>query len=223
MKPLPTPFLAAVAAFGLVALPARAAMDNPIPRSTATLTTERPHPGITLDFPGGTVAQLVAALANSGCGFNLIGQPGNLTAAIPPLSLRNANTFAFAQALDNLLQADGMTLGGDWSSNVFTVEMRPPDEKSARGSLTQSCQLSPELKLQSLDAILDAIRSAWALDPAHDPASLHLKFHPATQLLLISGPPEAVRIALDVVRHLTAPPAEDGKSERLPAPVLGPR
>jgi hypothetical protein len=221
MKSLPISVLAAFAAFGLIAFPARAAEDNPLPRSTATLTTGRPPARVTLDFPGGTVAQLIASLASSSSSFNLIGAPGDLAAAIPPFSLRNANTFAFAQALDNLLQADGLTLGGDWSSNVFTVEKRPADEKSAGGALTQSCLLSQELKVQSIDAILDAIRTAWALDPAHDPSALHLKFHPATQLLLISGPSEGVRIALNVVRHLTVPPAEDETSERLSAPVLG--
>jgi hypothetical protein len=221
MKSPPTSVLTAVAALGLVALAARAAEDNPLPRSTATLTTGSPPPAVTLNFPGGTVAQLIASLASSGSRFNLIGEPGDLAAAIPPFSIRNANTFAFAQALDNLLQADGLTLGGDWSSNVFTVEKRPADDKSARGTLTQSCLISQELKAQSIDAIVDAIRTAWALDPAHDPSALHLKFHPATQLLLISGPPEAVRIALNVVRHLTVPPAEEEKSERLSAPVLG--
>lgn len=223
MKSLPIPLLAAIAAFGLVALPARAALDNPLPRSSATLTTGTPPAVVTLDFPGGTLAQLIALLGNSGSSFNLIGEPGELVAALPPLSVRNASTFAFAQALDTLLQADGLTLGGDWSSNVFTVAKRPADEKSAGGALTQSCLISQELKVQSIDAIVDAIRTAWALDPAHDPKALRLKFHPATQLLLISGPPEGVRIALDVVRHLTAPPAEDGKTERLPAPVIGQR
>jgi hypothetical protein len=221
MKSLPIPFLAAVAALGLFAPPARATLDNPIPPSTATLTTGRPPAAVTLDFPGGTVAQLIALLGNSHSSFNLIGEPGDLAASLPPLSVRNASTFAFAQALDNLLQADDLTLGGDWSSNVFTVEKRPADEMSAHGNLTQSCLISQELKLQSIDAIVDAIRTAWALDPAHDPSALRLKFHPATQLLLISGPPEGVRLALNVVRHLTVPPAQDEKTERLSTPVLG--
>jgi hypothetical protein len=224
MRSPPASLLAvAAAAFVLVNPNALPADDNPLPRSTATLTTARPPPGVTLNFPGGTLAQLIAALANSGSNFNLIGEPGDLSATIPPLSVRNANTFAFAQALDSLLQADALTLGGDWSSNVFTVEKRPADEKGASGTLTQSCQLSPELKLQPIDAIVDAIRSAWALDPAHDPKALRLQFHPATRLLLISGPPEGVRIALNVIRHLSVPPPEDESSERLPAPALGHR
>jgi len=211
--------LAAGAVLGVAGLRARA-QDIPAPPSSVTVTTARPAPGITLDFPGGTIDQFIAALASSRANFNVVAQPADLGAILPPLSVRHANTFAFAQALDSLLQVDGLTLGGEWSSNVFTIEKLPADAKGGPATLTQSCQLSLELKQQSLDSILDAIRTAWTLDPAHNPDALRLKFHPATQLLLISGPPDAVRIALNVIHHLSVPPAEDEKPDRLaPAPV----
>jgi hypothetical protein len=209
-------FVLAITALGFVAPLALGNEEAFLPRSSVTFTTETPPAGISLDFPGGTIAQLAAALISSGTDFSLVGEPGDLAAALPPLYVRNVNTFAFAQTLDSLLRADGLTLGGDWSSHLLTVEKRPPEPKNGPPTVTQSCQLSQELKVQSINAILYSIRVAWALDPSHVPYKLRLQFDPATQLLLISGPPESVRISLNVIRHLTVPPAPEETFERLP-------
>src|SRR5882724_3094246 len=55
---------------------------------------------VTIDFPGGTVAQLVAAFAKTPGGpLNIIGEQKDLATVLPPFSVQNATLNAFAPAL----------------------------------------------------------------------------------------------------------------------------
>jgi len=196
--------------------PPPSAFRFPLSPSTASLTTPKPPPTVSVDFPGGTIAQLVAVLTKSGSGFNLIGDSDDLTTVLPAISVQNANVYDFAQALDAILRPHGLSLGGDWNSNIFAVEKRQAEVNRGPGDLTRSYPLTDELKTHSLDEIEAAVRAAWQLDPTHDAKALRLLFDAATKLLLISGPPEAVHIAFDVIGHISAPRPDDGKPDRLP-------
>ncbi len=147
--------------------------------------------------------------------------PADLETPIPPFNLRNANLGTVINVLATFLLAHGLELkivGGD--------NPHPPDAKSlvcvlnrteaARAESKRAAQTEFEsLPLsehihgaQTIETIVDAIRTAWELDPARDPIALRLKFHPATKLLLVSGPAPAGLIAQRVVSGLQKKPAQ---------------
>lgn len=168
---------------------------------------------VTVDFPGGPVSALIAAIQKfSGAGgFNVIGEKADLAIELPPFSMRNADVSALASALSGVLQPRGYQLvpNGRSQSPVFTLRKLFSYEAANfedRTSKFQSFQLGPYLEYQSVDDIVGAVRTAWELDPTHNPGALRLKFHPPTGILLVSGPPsgiEAVSIVLGQLRRST--------------------
>ena len=204
--------VSAFAQIGLSAVAAEPAASSTNPTATAV---SRPAASlINLDFPGGTVAELVATTAKTEGGtFNLIGEKADMAAELPPFSLRNAEPQALAVALDSLLKARGLEVGG--SSNLFVLRKRShPEAPAAPKNFVESFPLTSQLEFQSVDDIVDAIRMAWQLDPAHDPAALRLKFHPATKLLFVSGTGEAIGLAHSVIINLKQPPSPQAVATR---------
>jgi hypothetical protein len=213
MKKILLPFLlAALAAFTLPLLRAQ--------EPTAAPAKAPPTPLISLDFPGGTLAQFVALAAKTPGGpVNVIGEPADLATQLPAFSLQNVHPDLVARALNNFLFGRGLTLvpsglNVPGSRDLYTVQrtdkrprpmMPPPDA-------FESMQLGPFLEQYKIDDIVGAIRAAWELDPTHDAGAMRLKFHPPTSILLVSGPPEAIMVASKTVgtlkrrdEHLYAP------------------
>ena len=161
-------------------------------------------------------AFLAAASENTDRSFTLInaGDPADLETQLPPFVLRDVNWGTVIGVLDNLLLTRGLNLrfvGGDnhdpsLAKSVICV-LRPTEMPQAARRSTQpefeSFQLADYISAnQTLEVIVDAIRTAWELDPTHDATALRVKFHPATKILLVSGPSPATSIAKQVVSGL---------------------
>lgn len=185
---------------------------------------------IDIDFSGGTIAQFVTALSRENTGvFNLIGEKADLDSPLPPFSIRRADPNALAYALDTLLRPRGLTVTGSnlQFGGIYIVKKLPPDQIPpvffGPKSTFLSIQLAPYLERQSVDDIVGAIRNAWALDPDHRPEQLRLQYHPATKLLLASGPNnEAGNIIGQVIGTLERSPPQSAKGNPNPAPVAAP-
>ncbi len=213
---LPRRFLlTALVGLGLSILRPLGAADAPAPSAPSQPAPEQPKL-INIDFPGGTIAELITALRKDNAGaFNLIGEKADLATVLPAFSVRNAQPNSFATALDALLRPHGLYLGsGGYSQNGVFVVLRgqtPPASEVPKNAFL-SIQLAPYLEAQSVDDIVGAIRAAWTLDPKHRAEDLRLQFHPATKLLLVSGPPQetdgVVRQVMGSLR-LSASPAKE--------------
>jgi len=163
----------------------------------------------TIDFPGGTVTDLLAAVAKTGASFNVVGEKADLMTEIPPFSVRNVTAEILAPALNQLFAPRGLFLGNtsNFSNQVYLLTKKRPDQPS-RPTFFNSYQLSPYLAQQSIDDIVDAIQSAWALDPSIKATSPQLKYHPATSILFVSGSSEALGTAQQVIYSLKRKPDE---------------
>lgn len=161
---------------------------------------------INVDFPGGSVAQFVAAVAKSDSGlFTIIGEKEEMEVILPPISLRNIEVTALQNTLRALLTPHGLelTLTGVGISVLYKNNnsnfFRPQIENH---SAFESFQLKRFLADNSVDDIVAAIRAGWELDPAHDRNALHLKFHPPTSVLLVSGPSDAIMLTKDILGQI---------------------
>ncbi len=164
---------------------------------------------MSIDFPGGTVGQLIAVLNKAKSPFNLIAEKSDQDIEIPAFSLRNVQVQAVGTCLAQWLQSKGYTLGSpNWNSNerdgnaVYFISKDPRATRATNSFVP--FQLWPQLEYQSIDDIVGAIRTAWELDPAHAPSDLKMKFHPATSVLLVVGPTQAIEIATRVIGSLKA-------------------
>jgi hypothetical protein len=193
------------------------AADSPAPVTRPVVVSQ----SVNIDFRGGTIADLVAAISKTGNGyFNIVGEQADLAAPVPAFSLRNADPASLAGALSQLLQPRGLAVvptGGNPNSAVYVV-VRHGVQSRIEPSTFYSAQLTPYLGPQSIDDIIAAIRMAWELDPANDPKGLQLKFHPATSILLLAGPQRAIECALKVISALKRTSDEQPQSAKKPAP-----
>jgi hypothetical protein len=203
---LPAFFTAALA---LAAFARPAFGQDALPPSTVNLA-QRPAtstPTVSIDFAGGSVADFLAALKKSGTNFNLLANPEDLATPLPAFSVRNTLPTQFARALSQLISGRGFSIEQSGSGPigldpVFVLVRQSP---TAHVSF-ESFQMESYLQKQSIQDIIDAIRLAWSMNPAHRPDDLQLKFHPATKLLLVAGPSEAIQQAKQIVSSLNPPP-----------------
>jgi len=150
---------------------------------------------LNLNFPGGSLETLIAALHGPDNGsFNVIatGQPTGFSIDLPSFSLRNANWVTVGTVLDHFLGPRGYRLAfvsGDTESPekarsvVYTLDrLAPPGELNRAPELEfESFQLADKIYGdQTIESIVDAIRAAWELEPSHAASALRIKFHPPT-------------------------------------------
>jgi hypothetical protein len=185
------------------------------------------NPGlISVDFPGGTFADLLKAITNSGgVAFNVVGEKAVLATDLPAFSIRNALPLSVAAALNQLIAPRGLNLlnPGNYSPEVYVLSERRPASFN-EPVVFDSFQLASYLEKQGIDDIVGAIHTAWELNSVHKADALQLKFHPPTKLLLVSGSPEAVNIARQVVSTLMGAP-EKGPitNSATPAATMSPQ
>lgn len=182
--------------------------------TTATTSTQRV---VSVDFPGGPFSTLLAAANRDGANFNVVGEKADLAVELPAFAVRNADTGAFATALDNLLSKRGYRLeqssrapsAGQAAVYVLRKRLETEDAygRVVYNSRIQAFQLQPYLAMQNVDAIIGAIRVGWALDPANNPEALRLQFHPPTSILVVSGSPEAITLTQQILGQLVRDPA----------------
>lgn len=193
---------------------------DPVAADQPKSATSAPHTLLTIDFPGGSIAQFVAKVSESGATpFNVVGEKADLATQLPPFSVRNAELTAVASALSRMVAMHGLILMAttpDETNTVYTVGKMASFEVGPKAF--KSFQMAPYLQTQPIDAIVDAIRVAWQLDAGHDPKALELKYHPATTLLLASGPSEAVVLVDKVISSLNPPGSAAETKSGAPTP-----
>lgn len=200
----------------LLAAPLAAVHGDPATPSSSAAATDRSAAAsdksaalLTLDFPGGTLADLLALMDKTGGAptINVIGDKAALSTQVQGFTVQNADRDGVLRAIGQLLRGKGVTLEQvDRGMFIVRSDGQPKEPRWARGrtgAIFDSFPLAGIVdEQQSVDSIVDAIRAAWTLNPAHDVNALQIKYHPATKLLLISGPPEAVEITRQIVRSL---------------------
>ncbi len=181
--------------------------DAPTVEIIATLVDPK---GISVDFPGGSLAQLLAAISKSNSEpFNLIAPHDALALAVPQFSVRNVSPRNLALALDQIL--DGYIVDfpkGETERDgqpIFTIrpsQIQPPAAKheKAKPERFKSYPIDRIVLGQiPVEKVIEAINSAWTLDPANKIEDLKLKYHTATGTLLVSTREEAALITTDQV------------------------
>ena len=176
---------------------------------------------ISLDFPGGSLAKLLSTVSQAReVSFNVIGadDSAGFDAELPAFSLHNANLETLFTVLHQMLGVRGFKLepAGHLDGNSAVCVLRRAETalviKPPPSTYFASYQLAPYLKDQSVDDIVGAIRTAWELEPSHDSNALHVKFHPGTSILLVSGPVDGINLSRDVIAHLKHAPEPQPKS-----------
>jgi hypothetical protein len=184
---------------------------------------------ISIDFPGGPLDQLMVVLAKTNTGgFNLLSEdPKMLATIVPPFSVHNVTPTAFAAALNLFFAPRSLVVekiipdqfyGGQDHPGPDVYVMRAAKSSTAAPGRFLAFQLAPYLEQQSIDDIVGAVRAAWELDPTHKPDELHVKFHPPTSILLVSGPSDALNISQQVIQSLK----RGSTAPRVPAPTPTP-
>ena len=172
-------------------------------------------PRFDLDFPGGTPADLVAAIDKaSGQTLNVIIPAEYAQIPLPSLRLKNVN-------VPRLFKAFGeATHKSVWEGNVLVrnsvLNFVTKDERVSPSSIwtfriegmgliataTRFYSLAPYLRADiTVDDITTAIRTGWELRGVKAPPTL--KFHQETQLLIAVGQPEELATIVDVLDVLT--------------------
>lgn len=204
MNPRPTRTLLSFVclSFALTVGPTRGAepVAPPTPRIArpGTLTVD-------VDFPGGTFAQFVARLKSSdGAGFDLLSDAALAETPMPRIRLANIELQSLIVAVQSLLRGSNVMITAA-PSNVLVLTKNPVFVPAPLppGPTFQAFQLAPYLATLSIDDITDAIATAWAGEPKRDPKAVTLKFHPATKVLFVYGPAEAITMATQIIPQLS--------------------
>ncbi len=156
--------------------------------------------GINVDFPGGTLAQLLASINSSeSAPFNLIASKEVLALPLPAFALRNVSPRDLAMAIDWLLDGYIIDLPAENPDRdglpVFTVRVNPdrinPSSEQAEGASKperfQSFPISALGGRFPVEEVVSTLNAAWTIDPSHRPEALRIKYHAATGILLVSS------------------------------------
>ena len=176
--------------------------------------TEAALPRFDLDFPGGTPADLIAAIEKaSGQTLNVIIPAEYAQLPLPSLRLKNVNVPRLFKAFGEATQKT--VRSGNFSVET-TVNFITQDERVSPSSIwyfhvrgfapnvvaTRFYSLAPYLRADiTVDDITTAIRTGWELRGVKAPPIL--KFHQETQLLIAVGEPEELAVIVDVLDVLT--------------------
>lgn len=136
-----------------------------------------------LDFAGGTVAQLSAAIEKaSGKKPNLLISAEVAAYEIPAISVRSVRQDLLLKAIGTLLNQDQKKRMTIWEypegSGIWTVAGRQGDKNC------QVFHLGKYLKQYKVEDIITAIQTSWKMMDPKGKNPLELKFHKETELLL---------------------------------------
>ena len=190
--------------------------EDPLKPTREVLNMVMPRAAtFSIDFPGGSIRTFLAAASKiDGVSISIVsaGDASDLDTPLPPFSLRNTNAMVTLQVLGRLLSPRGFdlsTMEAGQNSAVAVLSRRStsrPRPVVPPADQFESFQLAPYLVDQTIDDIVGAIRAAWELNPEHDANQLKLKFHPATSILLASGPREGLDLTAKIISQLKVKP-----------------
>lgn len=205
---------------------------GPLVEILATLVEPK---GISVDFPGGSLAQLLTAVSQSGSEpFNVIAPKEALGLVVPQFSVRNVSPHNLALALDQLLAGYAVDFSkGEYEHDgqpVFTLRSSQPDQSAPKAEKPKPEQFRSYainravLNQIPVDQVIEAINTAWRLDAANKPEALTLKYHAATGILLVSSREGlALQTADQVINSLREQAEFLQHLASHPAPVVTPK
>ena len=155
------------------------------------------QPTFSIDFPGGTIADLVNTVTRNGGTLSIIGDKADMKIELPPFSLRNVTTEMLASALRQFMRYRGFEINSSGEIYVLSNYIKQPGQNTF-----DAYQLASYLEYQSVEEICDAIQTAWTLNPSTHVSSPQLKYHKGTTTLFVSGDHEAIEIAKRVISVL---------------------
>lgn len=164
---------------------------------------------INIDFRGGPLSKFVETISNGkGVSFTIVnaGEPADLQIELPPFSLYSCPLRTVTAVVRNLLLPQGLELEPiDPEQNSVVCTLRRISRPEADQTEFTVVQLGKVRSKMSPDEIVATVRSAWELDPSHDPKALLIKFHPGTKMLLVYGPKSAIVVTERVIAALPEP------------------
>lgn len=170
---------------------------------------------IKVQFKGGKLSELLAIIGHPPLGNIQVipdGKSADLETDLPPFTLENADLTTLFGVVQGLLERRGLALNpvgsGPGNENSYVgLLSRPPGLATASGGQElEALQLtdyrSPSNNVIAVDVLVDALRTAWALEPTRKPEDLLIKYHEPTKMLLIAGPPPTSRVVRQVAAGL---------------------
>ena len=182
---------------------------------------------VTIEFPGGSLAQRVDALRPLSKGTNILIQPEADQVVLPPLQLRQVDAFTALKAIEMLVDDRGshtmsvQKLGGQ-QQDVLTVRIRERRTRETQTPPTMVRVFSLRWLTTALpheaaaadavltpDTILTAIDVGLGLAGGDKPV---LRYHADSGLLFVQGGPQHVDVVQQVLMSLQEDLAQRRKS-----------
>ncbi len=202
-----------------VALALSAVTGAALPWSSTTVNADPPEPGpilVTVNFPGGTVADYVQALKKAAGGVNIVAAIETKDVQMPAVDLTNASLAGAlgvlngrtAQTADRYIKlAVHENFGGSSEEKMVyaidaAVQGRAVDDRimqrvwSVKNILENGTQ--PNDLLTAVQTSLDLLSNPGK--PAQ------LKFHEATGLIIVRASPDQIDAIQQVIEQMAPPP-----------------
>lgn len=204
------------------------------PDSSAEVTTSETLPALTkfdLEFPGGTPAELVAAIQRAtGRPLNVIVQPKDAATVLPALQMKSIDVAQLFRALSEAspqqlitgfhqytVQYRFETQGKPHDASIWYFSRHAPPENGDKRAMF--FLLTPYLAAGlTVDDITTAIQTAWAMQGGDERPEI--SYHKETNLLIaVGGSPglETISFALEALK----PRLESAKPSTGAAPASG--
>lgn len=166
------------------------------------------QPKVTLEFKGGSLAELLTAIRSANPEINIISGEDAAHVGVPSMSLKESPIGGVLKALEGLELWD-LTDKSPWrvnctsSGNVYAVSPEAvPDPHKPSASAPNEVRvwgLKPVIESGvTADAALSAVQAALAMTGE----KAEVKFHAETGLLLVSAPPQGLDTVNQVVHTL---------------------
>ena len=208
MKALRTALLAAGLAF--LAAPASALAQE------APGGVETPKKLITIQFPGGSLADYGTAVQTAAGWANIVMDPRSAEVRIPRCELRSVSVSGALEAARAMLQQTTEEVGvsvdviNQGGAPVFTVRVHFSRPKSTGGSDEEPGDRYVVISLREIlapgsalkpEAVLTAVDTALGLSVAGGPKAV-VKYHSDTSLLIVQGTQTQVNLVREVVEAI---------------------
>ena len=178
------------------------------------------EPSFDLDFPGGSVADLLQAIekATGHVPNVVLGQYADRL-KIPPLKVRG---ITLAQLFDALKRAGVGFWNRDGGSLVAAWAVMAPSPYEGRTTMVRVFNIQPLLQTRDVKDIVAAAQVALEMDRGPEKDQPQMKYHKETQLLIVSGTPYQTGIVEEVLKALAASPKPVDAKDHVAPPVPKP-
>lgn len=157
---------------------------------------------IDLDFPGGTVAQFIAAVRALAPESNIVISPAEVgESELAPIKLTRVQVHDALKTLENVQWPDGVSrLSTAQQGEVTIIGWREPKPQGGPATPMSSVWSLREMidAGMKVEDVLSAVEAVIALQKE----PVEVKYHKETALLLVRGTPEQIGAILQVIDRL---------------------